>query len=301
MGQLEDMDTFVRIVDAGSISRAADQLGIVKSAISRRLTELEHRLGVQLLTRTTRQSSLTGAGRQYYEKAQEILAHVVELNAATSCAQIALNGILKISAPVSFGLLHMAPAMNEFAALHPDLTIHMDFNDRHINLVEEGYDLAIRIAELKDSRLIAQKIAPVRRLICASPDYLERMGIPEKPEDLKDHHILHYTNTQSTTWHLIDKTGHEHAASLGSKMIANNGDFLKQAAIDGLGLIYSPTFIAWDDIKSGRLVTVMTQYHCRELNAYAVYPQTRHLPQRVRKFIDFIKEKFGSKPYWDKY
>jgi len=299
MGQLEDMDTFVRIIDAGGISRAANQLGIVKSAVSRRLVDLEVRLGVQLLNRSTRKSSLTEAGQQYYERAVQILSNVAAINRTTSDAKTILTGRLKISAPLSFGLLHLTPIINEFADLHPDLIVHMDFNDRQVDLIDEGYDIAIRIAELKDSSLMARKLAPIRRILCASPDYIERMGLPTKPADLKNHNLLHYVNTQNTTWHLSGPDDRKHVITLPAKMVANNGDFLKNAAIYGHGIILSPTFIVWKEILSGTLVTLLDDYCCSALNAYAIYPQTRHLPHRVRRFIDFLVNKFSSKPYWD--
>lgn len=192
MGQLEDMDVFVRIVDAGGISRAADQLGVAKSAISRRLVELERRLGAQLLLRTTRQSSLTEAGQSYYRRALQILADVSELDAETSSQQVALRGGLKIAVPLSFGLEHLAPAVMEFAGMHPEVIIRLDLSDRQVDLVAESFDLAIRIAALKDSTLIARRLAPIRMVLCASPDYLERQGHPQRPQDLKSHHGLHY-------------------------------------------------------------------------------------------------------------
>lgn len=300
MGQLEDMDTFVHIIDAGSISQAAEQLGVVKSAISRRLVDLELRLGVQLLNRTTRKSSLTEAGRQYYARSVQIIADVAEINAATSHSQGLLTGSIKISAPLSFGLLHLTTAINEFATLHQDLIINMDFNDRKVDLIEEGYDVAIRIAALKDSSLIARKLAPIRRILCASPDYLARKGTPEHPQDLKEHHILHYANAESNIWHFTGPDGCQHSVNLPPRMTANNGDFLKSAVLNGHGIIQSPTFIVGQEIASGKLVAILADYPYSSLNAYAVFPQTRHLPQRVRLFIDYLAEKFGGEPYWDK-
>ncbi len=300
MGQFEDMGTFVRIIESGSISQAASDLGVVKSAISRRLVDLEVRLGVQLLNRTTRKSSLTEAGRQFYERSVRILADVAEINASTSNIKAALKGSFKISAPLSFGLMHMPKVISEFTTLHPDLIIHMDFNDRQVDLVEEGIDVAIRIAELKDSSLMALKLATIHNILCASPGYLEKMGIPEKPQDLKNHRILRYSNVSGNSWHFSGPDGRKHSISLPVKMSANNGDFLKSAAKDGHGIIHSPTFIVWQEIASGELVRIMNKYPNPALNAYAVYPQTRHLPQRVRLFIDFMKEKFGGEPYWDK-
>lgn len=299
MGQFEDMDTFVRIVEAGSISEAAHQIGIVKSAVSRRLVDLERRLGVQLLHRTTRHSHLTEAGKSYYEKSLEILNEVTELNALTSNSLAALKGTLKISAGLSFGLQHLTSAINEFADLHPDLNIHMDFNDRHIDLVEEGYDLTIRITNLKDSSLIARKLAPIKRVACASPDYLTRNGFPKTPEDLKEHDILHYTNSGSKIWHFITPEGKEKSINLPTKMASNNGDFLKDAAKAGRGITLSPTFICWQELRKKELIPLFPTYHFSDLNAYAVYPPTRHLTHRVRVFIDFLKEKFGDTPYWD--
>lgn len=300
MGQLEDMDTFVRIVDTGSISQAANQLGMVKSAISRRLNDLEVRLGTQLLNRTTRKSSLTEAGQNYYERSLQILSDVREVNEATSKSRATITGTLKISAPLSFGLLHMPSIINEFSDLHPDLVIHIDFNDRQIDLIDEGYDIAIRIADLKDSSLMALKLAPIRNILCASPDYIARMGEPQDPQDLKGHHILRYTNAPSNIWHFTGQDGQKHAVTLPIKIYSNNGDFLQSLAVQGQGIIHSPTFIVWREIASGELVKILDHYQSPPLNAYAVYPPTRHLAARLRLFIDFLKVKFNGEPYWDK-
>ncbi|VAV96580.1 Transcriptional regulator, LysR family [hydrothermal vent metagenome] len=300
MGQFEDMDAFVRIVEAGSISQAANQLGVVKSAVSRRLVELEGRLGVQLLNRTTRQSSLTGAGRSYYERSVRILSDVAEINATTSDAKVALNGTLKISAPLTFGLQHLTPAINEFAETHPELIIHMDFNDRRVDLIEEGYDLAIRIADLKDSSLVARKLAPIRMAVCASPDYITRKGLPETPEDLKNHDILFYASSDNGKWQFSTPNGRTRSITLPARIISNNGDFLKDAAIKGFGIVRSPTFIVWQELRAGKLQLLLDDYHFTGLHAYAVYPETRHLPLRVRRFIDFLKDRFDGEPYWDR-
>ncbi|WP_339863701.1 LysR family transcriptional regulator [Paremcibacter congregatus] len=299
MGQFEDMDSFVRIVDAGSISQAAQRQGVVKSAMSRRLMDLETRLGVQLLNRTTRTSSLTEAGRLYYDRSVQILAEVAEINAATACSKLSLSGSLKISAPLSFGLQHLSPAITAFATQHPDLGIHMDFNDRQVDLVAEGFDIAIRIANLKDSSLMARKIAPVRLLLCASPAYLARKGTPKEPNDLKQHDILQYSNTDDITWRFISPEGQMQSVNLPAKMTANNGDFLKDAALADQGIILSPTFIVWRDLREGRLVPLLNDHHFPGLSVFAVYPQTRHLPQKVRSLIDFLKDHFGGEPYWD--
>jgi len=300
MGQLEDMSMFIRIVNAGGISRAANQLGIAKSAVSRRLVDLETRLGVRLLNRTTRTSSLTEIGQNYYNHAITIVADVAELNAVTGDANTLLKGTINIAVPLSFGLRHLSPAINDFLKLHPELTVNINFSDRVIDLVEEGLDLAFRIASLKDSSLIARKISPIKIVLCASPEYLKKYGTPKTAKDLNKHKLLHYNITQSSSWKLTDKKGGTHNISINAKVLANNGDFLKDMAIAGHGIVSSPTFIAWEAISNGELVPILTDYTLPQPNAYAVYPQTRYLSQRTRVLIDFLVERFGDSPYWDK-
>ena len=300
MGQLEDISAFVRIVEAGSISRAAAQLGVAKSAISRRLAELEQRLGVQLLQRTTRQSSLTEAGRSYYRRALQILADVSELNAATSNTKEQLEGELKIAVPLTFGFQHLAPVIDAFAKAHPGLIFHLDFSDRQVDLVEEGFDLAIRIAALQDSTHIARRLAPVRLILCASPAYLEQYGAPEKPQDLKAHQALQYSYVVGSSWKLLAPDGRPVNAGIKVKLSANNGEFLRDVAVNGQGIARLPTFIVWREIENGELVRVMADYSIEPLNVYAIYPQTRHLSHRVRALIDFLVKRFEGVPYWDR-
>ncbi len=300
MSQIIEMKVFVKIVEAGTISRAAEQLGLAKSAVSRRLSDLERRLGVQLMSRTTRTSSLTDAGRTYYKRSGEILDELAELDAEISSNKGSLEGVLNIAAPFSFGLRHLASAIDEFTGIHDKLVINLNFSDRQIDLVEEGFDLAIRIADLKDSSLVARKIAPVRLLLCASPDYLEKHGTPRHLHDLKQHTGLYYTYAPGTSWKLINRNGREEAIKVPVKMIANNGDFLQDMAIAGHGLAVLPSFIAAENIRAGKLVTLLNDYSFPLLNAFLVYPQTRHLPKRVRTFIDFLTQRFAGEPYWDK-
>ena len=299
MGQLEDMGVFIRVVEAGGISRAAEQLGLAKSAVSRRLLELETRLGVRLLNRTTRTSSLTDSGQHYYERAIKIFDDVNELNTMTSDLNTRLEGSLKLAAPLSFGLYHLSSAIEAFTSQHPSLIINIDFSDRHVDLVEEGIDLAFRITTLKDSTLIARKISPIRILLCASPDYLKQYGTPVTPDELNDHQLLHYQFPGSSSWKLTDKKGKEHKVQINARMIANNGDFLKDMAIAGHGIFACPTFLCWRAIATGDLVPILSDYKLPQLNAYAVYPQTRYLSQRARVLIDFLVERFGDNPYWD--
>ena len=301
MGQLEDMHVFIRVVEAGGISRAAEQLGLAKSAVSRRLSDLEARLGVRLLNRTTRTSNLTEAGRGFYERSIKIVDDIGELNALTKGLNTTLEGTIYLAVPLSFGLSHLAPAMDAFVKLHPKLNINIDFSDRHKNLIEEGLDLAIRIADLKDSSLIARKISPIRTMICTSPEYLKKHGTPETLDDLKHHQLLHYNLSNSSSWKLTDKQGKQHFIHVAARIMANNGDFLKDMAIAGHGIIMMPTFITWKAIAMGELVPILSDYKTPQLNAYAVYSQTRYLSQRARMLIDFLVERFGDNPYWDQH
>jgi len=300
MGQFEDMALFVKIVEAGSITSAATQLCIAKSAVSRRLSELEGRLGVQLLTRTTRKSSLTEAGHLFYTRSIKILSDTEEMTAGISRAQSDLSGTLKIAAPLSFGLKHLAPVVTDFAKTHPALVIDLNFADWQINLIEEGIDVAIRIANLESSNLIARKFTTIRHCLCASPAYIELFGVPATPEQLSEHHILRYKSSSGLVPRLTDTKQRSYEISGHTVMLSNNGDFLRQAAIDGLGIYFCPTFICADDVTAGRLVPILTDYQNIVLGAYAVYPQTRYLSSRVRLFIDHLVDSFGPTPSWDR-
>ena len=301
MGQLEDMGVFVRIVEAGGIGKAADQLGVAKSGVSRRLVALETRLGVTLINRTTRSSSLTSVGREYYERAVKLIGDISELDGLATDEGKSLEGQLRLAVPLSFGLCHLSPAIDEFASEHPGLSINIDFSDRQVDLVEQGVDLAIRISDLNDSSLQARRICPIRLLLCASPSYLERHGTPRKPEGLKDHQVLGYTLGSGHTIRLVNPQGDEQLIHTSARMSANNGDFLRDMALAGHGIAVLPTFIVWQSLATQELVPVLEQYTLPTINAWAVYPQTRYLSQRARQFIDFLVERFGDNPYWDEY
>ena len=299
MGQLEDMAMFVRIVESGSITKAAEQLNIAKSAVSRRLKELETRLGSQLISRTTRQSNLTQAGEQYYQKVSNILNEVDALNEASSGAPTRIEGTLKMTAPLSFGLLHLKDVIDEYANQHPNLNFELDFSDRHTDLVEEGFELAIRIGEMQDSSYQAKRLSLIRHTLCASPEYLDKMGTPKTVEDLANHEFLQYSLSKSNTIELTDEQGKKHQVDVNSKIKINNGDFLRDMAVKGHGITSLPTFITYQTVASGELVPILQQYQLPMLTAYAVYPKNRFLSQRCRYFIDFIAERFGDNPYWD--
>ncbi|MGP5010601.1 LysR family transcriptional regulator [Psychrobacter glacincola] len=301
MGQLEDMAMFVRIVEAGSITKAAEQLNIAKSAVSRRLKELETRLGSQLISRTTRQSNLTQAGQHYYQQASSILSAVDTLNEQTSGAPTRIEGTLKMTAPLSFGLMHLNDVIDEYARQHPNLHFELDFSDRHVDLIEEGYELAIRIRELQDSSYQAKRLALIRYSLCASPDYLSRMGTPETIADLENHEFLQYGLGKTSSLELTDEEGKKHHHTIHAKIKATNGEFLVDLAVKGHGITFIPTFIAYQKLACGELTPILQQYQLPTINAYAVYPKNRFLSQRCRYLIDFIAERFGDDPYWDNF
>lgn len=301
MSQLEDMQSFVRVVESGSISKAAAQMGVAKSGVSRRLVALERRLGVSLLNRTTRRSSLTDAGRAYYQGAVKLIGDAAELDASVMDTETLLGGTLRLAAPLSFGLCHLSPAIDDFVRIHPELKFKLDFSDRQIDLVEQGVDLAIRIADLDDSSLKARRICPIRLLLCASPAYLEKFGTPKSPADLGKHHLLQYDVGGRHGISLADESGGVQRIHLQPRMVANNGDFLRDMAIAGHGIIVTPSFIAWQALATGDLVPVMRSHWPPQLNAYAVYPQSRYLSQRARIFIDYLADRFGENPYWDQF
>ena len=301
MGQLEDMSVFVRIVDAGGIGKAADQLGIAKSGVSRRLVALEARLGVSLINRTTRSSSLTSVGREYYERAVKLIDDVLELDGLATDEGKSLEGLMRLAVPLSFGLTHLSPAIDIFSRKNPGLAINIDFSDHQVDLVEQGIDLAIRISDLKDSSLQARRICPIRLQLCASPSYLEKHGTPRKPEDLKDHQVLSYSLVPGSTIRLRNRQGDEQLVHTSARMSANNGDFLHDMALAGHGIVVLPTFITWKSLAAQKLVHVLEPYTPPALSAWAVYPQTRYLSQRTRRFIDFLAERFGDDPPWDRH
>ncbi len=300
MDRFTDLQTFVHIVATGSISAAAEHMDVAKSAVSRRLAELEARLGVQLLHRTTRRLSLTESGRGFYERCLRILADLEEAEQGVLQAHTALRGTLRVALPLSFGLLHLAPAIQTFMALHPNVEFDLDFNDRQVDLLQEGFDVAIRIAQLPDSSLIARRIAPIRQVVCASPGYFAAHGIPQQPADLAQHVCLAYSNLANPgTWVYPQADGRSGSVKIPIRLKSNNGDFLISAALAGLGIIMQPSFYVHQAIASGALIPILTEIHWPEINAYAVYPSTRHLSTRVRAFVDFVVERFAGTPYWD--
>ncbi|MEW6982179.1 LysR family transcriptional regulator [Colwelliaceae bacterium 6471] len=299
MGQLEDMYLFSRVVESGSITKAAEQLNIAKSAISKRLAALEHKLGIKLINRTTRKSSITDAGVHYYQRSKLIMDEVEELNCQTTSTARELHGSLNIAVPLSFGVLHLAPALDLYLKQHPLLNLNIDFSDKKIDIVEQGVDLAFRIGHLENASFQARKIAPINAVFCASPEYLNTHGTPQTPHDLKAHKILKYESAAHAGYRFFSLDGSEQLVQLDTHMRANNGDFLMAMANAGHGITYLPTFIGWQALATQALVPVLENYQLPSMHAYAIYPANRHLPLKVRKLIDFLVERFGDNPYWD--
>ena len=300
MDRFEDLQAFVTVVEAGSFTAAADRLGIAKSAVSRRVSALEERLGVQLLRRTTRRLNVTATGQSFYEHGARILADLDEAESAVVQEHGELRGHLRVALPLSFGLRHMCKPIADFSRMHPRVTFDLDLNDRRIDLLAEGVDLAVRIGRLADSTLIARRLFEARTVVCASPGYLREHGQPKTPEDLADHDCLVYANLPDPgRWVCTDAAGERHSVEVNVTMTASSGDFLCAAAAEGLGLALQPTFIAGEAISRGELQPLLTDYTWPVSPAYAIYPPTRHLSYRVREFIDFLAERFSGMPYWD--
>lgn len=300
---LEGMSVFAAVVAAESFTGAARQLRVSKGAVSQQVQKLEDRLGVRLLNRTTRRLSLTDEGRTYYEHCRRILDEARDAADALDSLGAAPRGVLRINAPMSFGILHLGPAVADFMKAYPEIEIDMSLNDRQIDVIEEGFDMAIRIARLPDSSLIARRLAPCRRVVMASPGYWDRRGRPAHPNDLKAHDALIYDYLpEPNTWTFKEPgTGPEgrFSVTVTGRYRANNGEVLLTAAKRGLGVDFAPTFFCCGELQAGELETVLPEYEDDPISVYAVYPHRRHLSPRVRAFVDFLVERFGENPYWD--
>jgi DNA-binding transcriptional LysR family regulator len=299
MDKLVSMQAFAKVIEHGSFSEAAREMHLSRSAVSKYIIDLEHALGVQLLNRTTRSASPTENGRLYYERCTAILSEIEEADLAVSHLQAAPRGLLRINAPMSFGTLHLGRAIAEFMERYPELQIELTLSDQQLDTVQEGFDVTIRIADLSTTSLIARKIVPARRVVCASPGYLQRREVPLHPKDLRDHDCLSYGHLATgTQWKLSGKDG-DHWLQVPWKLCTNNAEVLRDAAVSGRGIALLPTFIAGPDLRSGRLKAILASYRAPELSVCALYPPTRHLSMKVRIFIDFLVERLGNKPYWD--
>ena len=299
MDKLNSIRAFTKVVQHSSFAAAARDLRLSRSAVSKHVIELEQELGVQLLSRTTRSVTATENGQAYYERCLAILSDLEEADLSATRLQAEVHGLLRINAPMSFGTLHLARAVADFMEKYPDLRIQLLLSDQQVDPVQEGFDVTLRIADLPSSSMIARRIAPARRAICASPSYLARHGTPKHPDDLRGHACLTYGHLATgNQWKLTGPDG-DHWIAIPWTLCTNNAEVLRDAAVQGRGIALLPTFIAGADFQQGRLATILPGYQAPKISIYAIYPETRHLSLKVRVFIDFLVERFGGRPYWD--
>jgi len=295
MSTVDELTCFVTILDLGGISAAAERLDVSKSVVSRRLKMLEERLGTQLIVRTTRRQRATNEGQAFYIRARQVLADLAEAEAALVQTTAVLSGQFRRTAAVHFGEVYLTPILTDFLSRHDALVLDLDLADRHVDLVQEGFDLAVRIGRLPDSSLIARKLCEVRMQVCASPDYLVAHGTPDSPDDLPRHFALfHRSGPNITDWYYDMPDASRHRARPQARMISNNDRVLMHAACRGEGLLCVPEFVATDAVKRGDLVEVLKQVNWAGHAAYAVYPPTRHLSNRVRGCVDFLAERIAE-------
>ncbi len=304
MDLLTGMQLFVSVVEQGSFSGAARQLGMAPSSVARSIATLEDALHARLLNRTTRKLGLTEAGRLYVERAKRILSEIEDANRSVSQLEAAPRGLLRLNLPVAFGRLHVAPALPAFLAAYPEISIELSMTDAFVDLVETGADLAVRIGELQDSSLMARKLAPNRRVICASPAYLGQHGQPATPDALARHNCLIYKRQSlRTLWWLRDPTGLTHEVEVAGSLQANNADALREAVVGGLGIAILPTWLVGPDVHAGRLAILFADHvvspTALDTAIYAVFPFNRHLSPKVRAMVDYLAARFGPKPYWE--
>jgi DNA-binding transcriptional LysR family regulator len=296
MGKFQEMASFVAVVDAGSFVRAADSSGLSKAAVSRHVIELEQRLGVRLLHRTTRRLSLTVEGQVFHARCKELLASLDEAESEISAHSSAPSGLLRVNAPLTFGVLHLAPLWGQFADLYPKVTLDVTLGDRVVDLIEEGYDLVVRIAA-SSTLLVSRKLAATRMVLCASPAYVKKHGAPTHPRELVKHRAIAYTYWSTRDeWEFAGPDGPVRV-TVNAGIHANNGDTCRLAALDHQGVILQPTFLIGEDLKRGSLVELMPEFRAIELGIFAVYPTRKFLPLKVRCLVDFLAAAFRNSPW----
>jgi DNA-binding transcriptional LysR family regulator len=299
MDKFEAMRAFVKVVENEGFAAAGRELNLSRSAVSKYVAELERYLATQLLNRSTRHVSPTESGLAFHEKCVAILAALEDAERTVSDLQDRPTGTLNVNAPMSFGTLHLGRALADFMARYPEIKVELVLSDRFVDPVEEGFDVTIRIADLPDSALIAKKLAPAKLVLCASPDYLEKAGIPTHPSELRHHRCLHYGYLSTgNQWRFAGPDGPV-GVRIDGVLCSNNGQVLRDGAVRGLGIALMPTFIAGADLQEGRLSTVLTEFRAPDIAIYALYPPNRHLTAKVRLLIDFLGGCFGDPPYWD--
>lgn len=296
MTPLADMEVFARVVTAGGMSAAGRELGLSPAVISKRIKRLEERLGTRLIQRTTRQLSLTEAGQGYYERVVAILASIEEADGFVMRRSEVARGTLRVSAPTSFGRLHIAPHLRTFLKANPDLVVHLELSDSFVDIVGEAYDLAVRIGELDDSSFVARRLAPNHRLLVAAPSYLSAKGMPETLAALSDHVLLSHN---ADTWRLEGPGGLQ-AVRVHGPLRTNSSEVVREAVLAGIGIALRSTWDVGPELKDGQLKVVLPDWRAsRRVAVHAVYPTRRFLPQKVRVFVDWLAALYGPVPYWD--
>jgi len=300
MSRFEEIESFVQVVESGSFSAAAIRLKLTKSTLSRRVSQLEARLGAQLLNRTTRKISLTDVGATLHKRCRIILADLDEAESEAGAGQTELSGTLRIAAPMSFGQLHLRPVLSEFMEAHENITLDIDFNDRRVNIVEEGFDVGIRIGALDDSSLIARKLATIDSVLVASPEFWDLYGRPQSLDHLTDLPCLRYSNmTRPDVISYWGPMGEKGTIKSPIRFLANDGQIMLEMAEEGAGYIITPKFLAYDLIRSGKLEPVLEDYAWLDTGLYVIYPPTRRLSARVRAFVDLMAMRFGGENVWE--
>lgn len=296
MDRFGDLDVFAHVVTARSMSAAGRQLKLSPAVISKRIRRLEERLGVRLLQRTTRQLSLTEAGQGFYERVVSILSSIEDAEAWVASGSGQARGTLRVSAPTSFGRMHIAPHLKPFLDANPLVNVELILSDDFVDIVGEGFDLAVRIADLQDSSLVARRLAPNHRVLCAAPDYLAAAGTPASIEELARHTLIAHNADQ---WRLDGPSGPV-AVRVGGPLRTNSSEVVREALLAGVGIALRSTWDVGPELKSGRLMRVLPQYSVgQRVAVHAVYPSRRHMEQKVRAFVDYLAELYGATPYWD--
>ena len=297
MSTLSDMEIFARVVTAGSLSAAGRELGLSPAVVSKRLKRLEDRLGTRLLQRTTRQIALTEAGRGFHDRIVQILASIDEAESFVSRRSDVARGTLKVSAPTTFGRLHIAPHLGTFLAANPGLTVNLVLSDEFVDLVKDSIDVSIRIAELTDSSLVARRLAPNHRLLCATPAYLAEHGTPQTIAELSKHTLL--ATASQDPWRLEGPDGPV-TVHVEGRLRTNSNEVVREAVLAGLGIAFRSTWDVGPELREGRLVVVLPAYRAsRHVAVHAVYPSRRFLAAKVRLFIDHLAGLYGEHPHWD--
>lgn len=289
------MQLFVRIVESGSFSAVARELGMIQPTVSKQMTALEEKLGVRLLNRTTRRLSMTDAGREYYERCQRILDEVQEMETEVAGLQNRPSGTLRVNTPVAFGNVHMLPLTLAFRRKYPGVAIDLSLDDRYVDLVQEGFDVAIRFGELGDSQLVARHVGSSASVCVASPAYLSVHGTPKTPSELREHECITYSYLFSNEWPFDGPDGLQ-SIKVHGDFRANSGMTIRSAALEGAGIASIPAFLIREDIETGRLVQLLSQFASAPIRISAVYPSARLLSRKVKLFVDFIQQEFLKIP-----